>query len=27
MDTNGITFMGLKAFLLDPKAIETIIFA
>jgi len=24
MDTNGITFMGLKAFLLDPKAIETI---
>lgn len=24
MDTNGITFMGLKSFLLDPKSIETL---
>ena len=24
MDDNGITFMGLKSFLLDPKSIETL---
>jgi hypothetical protein len=24
MDRNGITFMGLKAFLLDPHSLETL---